>query len=129
MTATHALLITDLVDSTGTTERLGAEAASALWAQHDRLARDLLEVWRGHEIDKSDGFLLRFETVADAAGYALAYHRAIHALPTPLRARAGVHAAPLTLRPRWPRGSSYRSAVPTRWCRSARRQPAAARAW
>ena len=99
MTAFHALLMIDLVDSTGTTERLGVEAASRLWETHDRLARDLLQGWCGREIDKSDGFLLLFGNAADAAGYALAYHRELAALSIVLRARAGLHIAPLAIRP------------------------------
>ncbi|HEY9065182.1 MAG TPA: tetratricopeptide repeat protein [Burkholderiaceae bacterium] len=91
----RALLLTDIVDSTGITERLGETAASALWAAHDRAARDLLRQWHGREIDKSDGFLLLFEQVADAAGFALAYHRVIATLEEPLRARAGIHVGPL----------------------------------
>ncbi|HRI17221.1 MAG TPA: tetratricopeptide repeat protein [Burkholderiaceae bacterium] len=62
-----------------------------MWAAHDRAARDLLPDWRGREIDKTDGMLLLFDTAADAVGYALAYHRALDGLPTPLRARAGLH--------------------------------------
>ena len=57
-----ALLQIDIVDSTKLGEALGDAAMSALWAEHDRLARDLLREWRGREIDKSDGFLLLFET-------------------------------------------------------------------
>jgi len=33
---------------------------AALWAAHDRIARDLLPVRRGREIDKTDGMLLLF---------------------------------------------------------------------
>ncbi len=69
-----------------------------VWAAHDRVARDLLPVWRGREIDKTDGMLLLFESAADAAGYALAYHRAVAALPVPLKARGGLHVGPVILR-------------------------------
>ena len=33
---THALLLTDIVDSTKLSEQLGDAAIAALWAQHDR---------------------------------------------------------------------------------------------
>jgi len=95
---TRALLVTDVVDSTQLLERLGDEAAAALWAAHDRVARDLLRQWRGLEIDRTDGFLLLFDDAADALGYALAYHRALAKLDMPLRARAGLHVGPVILR-------------------------------
>lgn len=87
----RALLQTDIVDSTGVTERLGEVAASLLWQSHDRMARDLLRKWRGQEIDKSDGFLLLFADAADAAQYAIAYHVALSHLDPPLQARIGLH--------------------------------------
>jgi len=98
MSDLRALLVTDVVDSTQLLERLGDEASAALWAAHDRAARDLLRQWRGLEIDRTDGFLLLFETAADALGYALAYHRALAKLDVPLRARAGLHVGPVILR-------------------------------
>ncbi|MDB4906898.1 MAG: hypothetical protein JWO05_1682 [Gemmatimonadetes bacterium] len=94
----HALLLTDIVDSTSLTERLGDAAMAAVWAAHDRCARDLLPAWRGREIDKSDGMLLLFDSVADAAGFALQYHRMLATLEPPLAARAGIHLAPVILR-------------------------------
>jgi predicted ATPase/Tfp pilus assembly protein PilF len=98
MSEPRALLQTDVVDSTGITERLGEAAASALWRAHDRMARDLLREWRGQEIDKSDGFLLLFAEAADAADYASAYHRELARLEPPLQARIGLHAGVLQSR-------------------------------
>jgi predicted ATPase/class 3 adenylate cyclase len=102
MYETCALLQIDIVDSTHLGQQLGDDAASALWQAHDRSARDLLPAWRGREIDKSDGFLLLFNEVVDAVGYALAYHRATAALEVPtgftLKARAGVHVGPVIKR-------------------------------
>ena len=86
-----ALLQTDVVGSTGVVEEVGNQVASLLWAEHDRFARDLLLVWRGREIDKSDGFLLVFDSVSDAANFAIAYHDGLLDLRTPLKARAGLH--------------------------------------
>ncbi|MBL8307059.1 MAG: hypothetical protein JNM33_10205, partial [Rubrivivax sp.] len=93
-----ALLLTDLVDSSALSAQLGDEVMVGIWATHDRIARDLLRVWRGHEIDKTDGFLLLFASARDALGYALDYHRALAAMAVPLKARAGLHVGQITLR-------------------------------
>ena len=98
MAEQRALLLTDVVDSTMLSERLGDDAMAGVWAAHDRVARDLLPLWRGREIDKTDGMLLLFEAAADAVGYALAYHRALGSLEVPLKARAGLHVGPVILR-------------------------------
>src|SRR4051794_5889587 len=98
MTERRALLLTDLVDSTATSETLGDAAATALWAQHDRVARDLIRGWNGREIEKPDGMLVLFETVTAAVGYARAYNRALRDLQVPLSSRAGLHYGPVTLR-------------------------------
>lgn len=111
MQAVRALLLTDVVDSTRLAQQIGDVAMAALWAAHDRVARDLLPVWRGREIDKTDGMLLLFEQAADAAGYALAYHRALAALQPPLPARAGLHVGPVLLRENLP-GDVARGAKP-----------------
>ena len=98
MSEIHSLLLTDLVDSTKLSEAIGDERMATLWATHDRVARDLLPLWRGREIDKSDGMLLLFGAPTDAVGYALAYHRALAILDVPLKARAGLHVGPVVLR-------------------------------
>src|SRR5229473_1387405 len=98
MSEVRALLLTDVVDSTQLSERLGEAELAALWAAHDRLARDLLPARRGREIDKTDGMLLMFEAAADAVAYAMAYQRAVAKLDPPLKARAGVHVGPVILR-------------------------------
>ena len=92
----HALLVTDLVDSTLLVERLGDQAAAQVFAEHDRRSRDLLAQHGGREIDRSDGFLLLFDEAAQAAAFALAYHGALAGLR--LSARAGLHVAPVLLR-------------------------------
>lgn len=98
MSEVRALLLTDVVDSSQLTETLGDAEMAALWAAHDRLARDLLPAWRGQEIDKSDGMLLLFEAAPDAVAYALAYQRGLATLKPPLKARAGLHVGPVILR-------------------------------
>ena len=98
MTKLRAILLTDVVDSTKLTQELGDAVSRQLWTAHDRIARDLLVVWRGREIDKTDGLLLIFESVADAASYAIAYHLALAGLVVPFKARAGLHWGPGKLR-------------------------------
>jgi len=92
----RALVFTDIVDSTALDARLGEAAARAIWAAHDRQARDLVARHGGREIDRTDGFFLLFESVGDAVGFALAYHAALAGLS--LAARVGVHAGAVTLR-------------------------------
>jgi predicted ATPase/class 3 adenylate cyclase/Tfp pilus assembly protein PilF len=92
----HALLFTDVVDSTRLVERLGDARAAEVWAEHDRRARDLLARHRGREIGRADGFFLLFDDPTEAARYALAYHQALADLA--LSARAGLHVGPVTLR-------------------------------
>ena len=99
MAQLHALLLTDVVDSTRLTEELGDARMAELWTAHDRIARDLLPLWRGREIDKTDGMLLLFDAVGDAVNYALAYHRRLAAAEMPFKARAGIHVGPVALRP------------------------------
>ncbi|MCU0765742.1 MAG: NB-ARC domain-containing protein [Burkholderiaceae bacterium] len=98
MSDIRALLLTDVVDSTKLSQQIGDAAMAEVWIAHDRAARDLLPVWRGREIDKTDGMLMMFDSAADAVNYALAYHRALAALPTPLKARAGLHVGAVILR-------------------------------
>ena len=94
----RALLLTDVVDSTMLSLRVGDAEMARLWAAHDRAARDLLPVWHGREIDKTDGMLLLFDVASDAVGYALAYQHALNQLVPPLNARAGLHVGSVTLR-------------------------------
>jgi class 3 adenylate cyclase len=97
-TTTRALclLFTDLVDSTQWIERLGDGAAADLLAEHDRVARELLELHAGREIDRTDGFFLLFDDVGRAAAFALGYQEALG--PLSLMARVGIHVAPVMLR-------------------------------
>lgn len=102
MTDIRALLLTDVVDSTQLAGTLGDAAMAALWAAHDRLARELLPRHGGREIDKTDGMLLMFRQAADALRYAQAYHQALAGLEPPLQARAGLHVGPVILRENLP---------------------------
>ncbi|HEU5296614.1 MAG TPA: tetratricopeptide repeat protein [Burkholderiaceae bacterium] len=92
------MLLTDVVDSTRLSVQVGDAEMARLWAAHDRAARDLLPLWHGREIDKTDGMLLLFDAADDAVRYALAYQQALSQLAPSLRARVGVHVGPVTLR-------------------------------
>jgi predicted ATPase/class 3 adenylate cyclase len=98
MSELRVLLLTDVVDSTKLSETLGDHRMAEVWSAHDRVARDLLRIWHGREIDKTDGMLMMFERVDDAVDFARAYHQALAGLPVALRARAGVHVGPVVLR-------------------------------
>jgi predicted ATPase/class 3 adenylate cyclase len=98
MSDIRALLLTDVVDSTQLSEQLGDRAMAEVWLQHDRVARDLLPIWHGREIDKTDGMLLLFERADDAVRCAQAYHLALAGLPVALKARAGLHVGAVILR-------------------------------
>ena len=94
----RAVLLTDVVGSVDVSARLGDAAAAEFWRLHHRLARDLVRRWHGQEIDSSDGFLLLFPGVAEALGFAGAYHRSIASLTPALQARAGLHFGPVQVR-------------------------------
>lgn len=98
MNAPVVLLQTDIVDSTRLAQRLGDAAMAGVWAAHDRLMRERLRIWNGREIDRSDGFLLRFESVSEAVGFTLDCHDRLAALDPPLQMRAGIHIGSVTAR-------------------------------
>jgi class 3 adenylate cyclase len=95
VTGTRTILLTDVVDSTLITERVGDARMAQVWVAHDRLARDLLAAHGGVEADRTDGFLMLFEEVSDAVGFAVAFHAGLRRLSgetgVPLRARVGIH--------------------------------------
>lgn len=93
-----ALVFTDVVDSTLLNNTLGDKHMAAMWAQHDRSARELVRRWEGREVGRSDGFLLVFSKVSHAVGFAAAYHRVLASLSVSVCARVGVHAGPVNLR-------------------------------
>jgi predicted ATPase/class 3 adenylate cyclase len=96
--ASKALLATDVVDSTQLNDRVGDPTMAALWEAHDQCARRFIRAWRGREVGRSDGFLALFDSPADAAACAIAYHAGLAALATPLVARAAIHFGAVRLR-------------------------------
>ncbi|APP76133.1 adenylate cyclase [Xanthomonas vesicatoria ATCC 35937] len=91
----RTLLLTDLCDSTALVERIGDNAAAALFREHDRLVVKLQQQWRGRLIDRSDGLLLLFDRPIDGLGFALDYARGLKAMSDAhtltLCARQGLH--------------------------------------
>ncbi len=85
-----------MIDSTQLVQQLGDDRAAALWAEHDRRSRELRRRFQGLEIDRSDGFFLVFDTAANAAHFAIAYHQELAGLG--LAARASLHVGELALR-------------------------------
>lgn len=94
----RALLLTDVVDSTALAARIGDDRMAQVWVAHDRVARDLLQVHGGREIDKTDGMLMLFDAAASALAFTRAYHHRLAALEVPLAARAGLHVGAVILR-------------------------------
>jgi len=92
----HALLFTDLVDSTQFVASLGDERAASFWSAHDRGARDLLATHDGQEIDRSDGFFLLFGDAASAAAFGMAYLEMLE--PLGVKARLGLHVGEISRR-------------------------------
>lgn len=84
------LLFTDIVDSTGTAERLGDEAWHALRVRHHAIVRAQLATFRGREIDNAgDGFFATFDRPGRAVACALAIRSALTTIGVEIR--AGVH--------------------------------------
>ena len=91
----RTLVVCDIADSTALVERMGDQNSANIIRKHDRLARALVEQYKGREIDKTDGFLLLFERPIQAAAFALAYQRGLKHLSAAegvaVRARVGIH--------------------------------------
>lgn len=85
-----AIVLLDLIGSTQFVQKVGRVKAAKWLQYHDRLARSLVYKHNGREIDRSDGFLLSFESVNEAVAFALAYQKMI---PPKIRlgCRIGIH--------------------------------------
>jgi CheY-like chemotaxis protein len=81
------ILMTDIVDSTGTVERVGDRAWGELVAAHDDAIRSELVLFGGEEIDTTgDGFVASFDSPARAIRCALAVLDRVTALGLTIRA-------------------------------------------
>lgn len=85
-----AILLLDLIGSTAFVQKNGAKKAALHFQAHDRATRSLLFMFRGREIDRSDGFLCSFDNVIDAVNFGLHYQKKI-ATKTGIGARIGIH--------------------------------------
>lgn len=85
-----AIVLLDIIGSTHIVEQIGAKRAALLFQAHDTLARGLCYKFNGREIDRSDGFLLSFESIVDAVNFALHYQKDIPK-KTKLNTRIGIH--------------------------------------
>jgi class 3 adenylate cyclase len=95
---TRTVLFTDMVDSTGITQRLGDEAAMVILSVHDTIVRDGLAATNGREVKHTgDGIMAAFASAASAIRCAvnvqsdLARHNAERP-DHPLQVRIGVAA-------------------------------------
>ena len=98
MSQVYALVLTDIVDSTAIAAVIGDESMKAHGNAHDKIARSLLQKWQGYEVEMTDGVLAVFADIANAANFALSYHRALLESGSPFKARAGIHFGNVTLR-------------------------------
>ena len=88
------ILVTDIVGSTSTFERVGDRAGGELLAAHERVTRDELVLHGGAEINTvGDGFLAAFDSPARAIRCAFAVLARVRELG--LVIRAGVHTGEL----------------------------------
>jgi class 3 adenylate cyclase len=84
------MLMTDIVGSTGLASRIGDAAWDQLLDRHNALVREVLERYRGTEIDTTgDGFLAMFDGAARAIQAAVDARRALRGAG--LEIRAGIH--------------------------------------
>lgn len=92
-----ALLITDIIDSSGWVIRLGDRRWLALLGAHDRVIQDLVQARGGRTIKHlGDGLIAVFTSASDAVACAQDAARAVSRLS--LQIRCGVHAGEVSVR-------------------------------
>jgi class 3 adenylate cyclase/pimeloyl-ACP methyl ester carboxylesterase len=93
------VLFTDIVDSTRSAAAMGDHAWRRLLDNHDAIARQTVEKFRGHLIKTTgDGILATFDGPGRAVRCALAFSTAAGQIGLPLR--AGLHTGEIELRDR-----------------------------
>ena len=85
-----AIVLLDLIGSTRFVQKVGPVKAARWLQYHDRLTRSLCYRFNGREIDRSDGFLMSFETTIDAVNFALKYQAEVPTR-TRIQCRIGIH--------------------------------------
>jgi len=97
------MLMTDIAESTGRAYAVGDAVWDQLLERHHALVREVLERYRGTEIDTAgDGFLTMFDGAARAVQSALDIRAAVHGIG--LDIRAGLHVGEVELVPGGIRG-------------------------
>jgi class 3 adenylate cyclase len=92
------ILMTDIVDSTATAERLGDAAWKQQLANHNRVIRGRLERYGGHEVNTTgDGFVATFTSAVAGVRCAAAIAEASMDLELPVR--VGVHIGEIDVLP------------------------------
>ena len=92
------LLMSDIVDSTRTAERLGDAAWRQLLAKHNRVIRAQIDRYRGREVNTTgDGFLATFGSAAGALRSAVGMREAVSALG--IEIRIGIHTGEVEVLP------------------------------
>jgi class 3 adenylate cyclase len=92
------LLMTDIVDSTATAERLGDGVWKQQLANHNRVIRRRLEQFRGHEVNTTgDGFLATFSSAVAALRCGAAIAAATRDIGLPVR--IGIHTGEIDVTP------------------------------
>ena len=87
---TLAIVFLDIISSTKFVQKNGAVVSAAWFQVHDKLARSLIYKHQGREIDRSDGFMLSFDSIGHAISFSLAYQKTIPS-KTPFNSRIGIH--------------------------------------
>lgn len=87
---TLAIVLLDIIGSTAFVQRAGDAKAAMVFQVHDRSVRDLITRFNGQEIDRSDGFLIYFETIQDAVNFGIYYQLNVPER-TKLNCRIGIH--------------------------------------
>jgi class 3 adenylate cyclase len=91
------VLFTDIVDSTRNAAAMGDQAWRRSLDNHDQLAKQMLEKYRGNLVKTTgDGILATFDGPGRAVRCALAFGTAAGQIGLPLR--AGLHTAEIELR-------------------------------
>ena len=90
------VMFTDVEASTATTTRLGDDAASALFAAHKRIVRELIREHDGRHVESTgDGFMVVFDSARRALSCALAIQREGAERQDGIRVRIGLNAGEL----------------------------------
>lgn len=85
-----AIVLLDLIGSTKFVQGMGRVKAARWLQYHDKLTRSLCYKFNGREIDRSDGFLMSFESPLDAVNFSLKYQLTVPS-KTKIQCRIGIH--------------------------------------